>query len=129
MIAEEHKIFPDEHGVAIKGMRTGKEIPLPAAPKLPKTTESEAFSVPYSYVDLNGHIGNTRYFDLAEDRMPAALRDGEIRRIQTEYAREVRFGTEISLRSETADSTFLLAGELNGQKLFKLALTYAPSER
>ncbi len=122
-------IFPEEHGVAIKGMRTGKEIPLPAAPKLPKTTESEAFSVPYSYVDLNGHMGNTRYFDLAEDRMPAALRDGEIRRIQTEYAREVRFGTEISLRSETADSTFLLAGELNGQKLFKLALTYAPSER
>ena len=119
-------IFPEEHGVAIKGMRTGKEIPLPRAPKIPKTEESEAFTVPYSYVDLNGHMGNTRYFDLAEDRMPPALRARNLIGIQTEYSREALLNTEVLLKSEVSGDAFLLSGEYEGQKLFRLSLTYAP---
>ena len=119
-------IFPEEHSVAIKGMRTGKEIPLPRAPRIPKTAESESFTVPYSYVDLNGHMGNTRYFDLAEDRMPPALRARNLIGIQTEYAREALLNTEVLLKSEVSGDTFLLSGEYEGQKLFRLSLTYAP---
>ena len=119
-------IFPEEHSVAIKGMRTGKEIPLPRAPKIPKAEESEAFTVPYSYVDLNGHMGNTRYFDLAEDRMPPALRARNLIGIQTEYSREALLNTEVLLKSEVSGDTFLLSGEYEGQKLFRLSLTFAP---
>ena len=95
-------IFPEEHGVAIKGMRIGKEIPLPRAPRIPVTAETESFTVPYSYVDLNGHMGNTRYFDLAEDRMPPALRARNLIGIQTEYSREALPDAEVLLRSEEA---------------------------
>ena len=59
--------FPEEYGVAIRGVHTGKEIPLPTAPKAPATEADGTFSVPYSYVDLNGHMNNTRFYDLAED--------------------------------------------------------------
>lgn len=121
-------IFPEEHDVAIKGMRTGKEIPLPRAPKFPQTAETESFTVPYSYVDLNGHMGNTRYFDLAEDRMPPALHAKKLIGIQTEYAREALLGAEVLLKSEVTNNTFLLSGEYDGQKLFRLGLTYAPDE-
>ena len=124
--ASRRVVFPEEHGIQIKGVRTGREIALPAAPKPPKTEETQSFTVPYSYVDLNGHMGNTRYFDLAEDRMPPALRKKKLIGVRTEYAREALADTEILLKSETLGDTFLLAGEYGGQKLFRLNLSFAP---
>ena len=117
-------VFPEEYGVGITGERTGAEPALPSAPKPPKDAETERFTVPYSYVDLNGHMNNTRYFDLAEDRMPEELRSGRLSRVRAEYSREARLGDEVTLKSERADRTFLIAGECGGQKLFKLDLTY-----
>ncbi len=117
-------VFPELFGVKIRGVHTGKEIPLPAAPKAPAAAEESAFTVPYSYVDLNGHMNNTRYFELAEDRMPKAFHARPVVGIQTEYAREAREGDTILLKSETTADAFLLSGEQDGAKLFRLALTY-----
>ncbi len=119
-------VFPEQYGIRIRGVHTGKEIALPVAPKMPQHPEESVFTVPYSYVDLNGHMNNTRYFDLAEDRMPEALRSRAITRIQTEYAKEAREGETIRLQSETTETDFFLMGEQNGARLFRLALTYAP---
>ena len=117
-------VFPDRHGIVIPGEKRADELPLPSAPaRLPLSGE-RAFPVPFSYVDLNGHMNNTRYFDLAEDLMPPELRARRITGIQTEYAKEAREGDTILLRQETAPDAFLLCGEQNGQKLFRLALTY-----
>ncbi len=121
-------VFPEEHGVEIKGVRTGNEIPLPSAPKPPKTNIADTFAVPYSYVDLNGHMNNTRYFDLAEDRMPDALRSRALVGVQTEYAKEARQGAVITLKEELADDRYLLSGEDGGQRLFRLALSYGGSK-
>ena len=119
-------VFPEQYGIRIRGVHTGQEIALPVAPKMPQHPEESVFTVPYSYVDLNGHMNNTRYFDLAEDRMPEALRSRAITRIQTEYAKEAREGETIRLQSETTETDFFLMGEQNGARLFRLALTYAP---
>ena len=117
-------VFPELYGVKIRGVHTGREIPLPVAPRMPQDGEPDTFTVPFSYVDLNGHMNNTRYFDLAEDRMPAALRCRPITGVQTEYAKEAKEGEAILLRSEVTSDTFLLCGEQNGAKLFRLSLTY-----
>ena len=117
-------VFPEEWGIEIVGERTGAEPAPPAAPRSPKDGETDIFTVPYSYVDLNGHMNNTRYFDLAEDRMPEELRAGSAARVRAEYSREARLGDTVSLKSETADGTFLLLGECGGRKLFKLELSY-----
>ena len=117
-------VFPELFGVKTRGVHTGKEIPLPAAPKAPAAAEESAFTVPYSYVDLNGHMNNTRYFELAEDRMPKAFHARPVVGIQTEYAREAREGDTILLKSETTADAFLLSGEQDGAKLFRLSLTY-----
>lgn len=117
-------VFPELYGVKIRGVHTGKEIPLPCAPKAAQSLETGTFTVPYSYVDLNGHMNNTRYFDLAEDLMPTSLRSRAIIGIQTEYAKEAREGETISLRCDISPDTFLLCGEQNDAKLFRLSLTY-----
>ncbi len=119
-------VFPEQYGIRIRGVHTGKEIALPAAPKMPQQPEESVFTVPYSYVDLNGHMNNTRYLDLAEDRMPEALRTRAITRVQTEYAKEAREGDTILLQSEATETGFYLTGGQNGARLFRLALTYAP---
>ncbi|MBQ1632529.1 MAG: hypothetical protein II049_06885, partial [Clostridia bacterium] len=93
-------VFPELFGVKIRGVHTGKEIPLPAAPKMPANAQESTFNVPYSFVDLNGHMNNTRYFDLAEDRMPKELHERHLVGIQTEYAKEAKEGDTILLKSE-----------------------------
>ena len=116
-------IFPEEHGVAIKGMRTGKEIPLPRAPKIPKAEESEAFTVPYSYVDLNGHMNNTTYFDLAEDIIPDAAECKELTMIEAEYVNEARYGEEITVRWGREGGRVYLTGERD-KTVVRMAFTY-----
>ena len=117
-------VFPELYGVKIRGVHTGREIPLPTAPKMPANAEESAFTVPYSFVDLNGHMNNTRYFDLAEDRMPKALRERSLSGVQTEYAKEAKEGETILLKSELTPDAYLLSGEQGGAKLFRLSLTF-----
>ena len=117
-------VFPEQYGVKIRGVHTGKEIPLPVAPMPPQSQQTSVFTVPFSYVDLNGHMNNTRYFDLAEDRMPDTLRSRPPVGVQTEYAREARLGAVVTLREELSKDRYLLSGEDDGQRLFRLALNY-----
>ena len=116
-------VFPERYGVEIEGVTTGEEIALPAAPKRMACTESRAFTVPYSYVDLNGHMNNTRYFDLAEDCIPAAAAGKQLRRIQTEYVSEARFGESFTVSWGEEDGEYFLQGE--GEKpFFRMRLKY-----
>ena len=117
-------VFPELYGIKIRGVHTGRELPLPVAPKMPANAAERTFTVPYSYVDLNGHMNNTRYFDLAEDLMPKALRGRAIAGVQTEYAKEAKEGETILLKSEATPDAYLLSGEQNGAKLFRLSLIY-----
>lgn len=118
-------VFPERVGVKIRGVHTGKELPLPAVPRVPTAGETHAVTVPYSFVDLNGHMNNTRYFDLAEDSMPQTLRSKRIVSIRAEYSREACLGDTITLCGEAQGNTFLLSGDCAGQRVFKLNLDYS----
>lgn len=115
--------FPEEHGIVINGVKTGEEIPLPRPPRLGELTEKTAFTVLYSYADLNGHMNNTRYLDLAEDIMPPEVRSGKIRLVQTEFSAEARPGDSIALSWGAAEGVFSLSGERE-KRLFRLKLEY-----
>ena len=49
-------VFPDRHGVVIEGEVTGHEIALPSPPRRAQGEAVARFKVPFSYVDLNGHM-------------------------------------------------------------------------
>ena len=116
-------VFPEDHGVHIEGERGEKPLPLPAAPRPPQGGEKEVFTVPYSYVDLNGHMNNTRYLDLIEDRMPADLREKAVREIRAEFSGEAKLGEEVALTCARQGDAFLLSGDRE-RKLFRLNLLY-----
>ncbi len=119
------------------------------AMKRPRTVRGELpdrrvdFSVPFSYIDMNGHMNNTRYFDLAENvifREPLAesLSSGlrfeppELSRIDMEYRDELMPGEivpilwreERNAGDESAEgrSFYLQGGGEN--PAFRMRLTY-----
>ncbi len=116
-------VFPEEYGIAIDGETRPSDPPFPRAPRLMDLSETDGFTVPYSYTDLNGHMNNTRYFDLAEDRMPPALREKRIRRITAEYGAEAKAGDAITLRCRAGDAAFAMQGETD-RRLFRLLMEY-----
>ena len=116
-------VFPEKYGVVIEGENTGEEIALPSSPRKLELTEADPFRVPYSYVDLNGHMNNTRYFDLAEDCIPASREGRPLRLVQTEYVSEARLGDELFVRWGSDGKVFYLQGE--GEKpVFRMRLEY-----
>ena len=115
--------FPERFGVEIEGVVTGEEIALPSAPRRLACTESRPFTVPYSFVDLNGHMNNTRYFDLAEDCIPAAAEGRALRRIQTEYVSEARFGERFTVSWGEENGEYFLIGE-GERPFFRMRMCY-----
>ena len=115
--------FPDEYGVVIDGYKRGGELPylVPLAPL--EAGEHFDFTVPYSYVDLNGHMNNTRYFDMVEDRIPAAKEGRALRAVQTEYASEVRAGEVLHVAWGEEDGRYYVNG-VGERPCFKMSLKY-----
>lgn len=116
-------LFPEKTGVVIPDGEAQWQTFWPRSPRLPQGEENGAFTVPYSYVDLNGHMNNTRYFDLAEDCMPDALRAGSVREVSTEYTGEVTEGQTIRLISSVTDGEFRIAGNTE-KKVFRISMRY-----
>ena len=116
-------VFPERYGIEIAGVETGKEIDLPGPIRKMACDREKCFEVPYSFVDLNGHMNNTRYFDLAEDCVGAAARGKLLKEVRTEYVNEARFGEELMLRWNGEDGTVFLAGE-SSKPVFRMTLRY-----
>ena len=115
---------PEETGVLIHGMEPQWESFFPRPPKAAVCETPESWTVPYSMTDLNGHMNNACYLDLAEDHMPPALRRAAIREIRAEYAAELRFGETMELRAEQRENCFLFSG-FTDRRIFRLSFAYA----
>ena len=116
--------FPDEHGVEIAGVETGRELPYLTKLRHLETPNRFTFQVPYSYVDLNGHMNNTRYYDLVEDHLPAAGAGRALREIQAEYSAEAMLGSTLTVDWGEEDGCVYLVGT-DAQPCFRMNLTYA----
>ena len=116
--------FPDEHGVAIGGVETGREVPYLTKLESIETPNRFDFEVPYSYVDLNGHMNNTRYFDLAEDHLDAPQSGKTLREVHTEYSAEVRRGQTLRVAWGKENERYYVNGSTE-HPCFRMSLTYA----
>ena len=116
-------VFPEKAGIVIDGITTGEEIDLPSPPARLDCSGSRVFTVPYSYVDINGHMNNCRFFDLAEDVTGAAAAGRTLREIRAEYASEALMGQELTVRWGRDGSRYFISGE-TGQCVFRMSLVY-----
>ena len=105
----ERKLVPSSRsGIEFSFEKRGVEIALPSPPRVFSTDRSLSFSVPFSYVDMNGHMNNTRYFDLADNLSPAAAEGRDPKRILVEYSSELRLAEKYELFYGERDGRFYL---------------------
>lgn len=116
---------PAETGVLIDGMAADWAGGFPRTPKAPAAGPAEPWTVPHSYTDLNGHMNNARYLDLAEDRLPEALWDRTPRELLVEYAAEIRLGEAMALLWQAEENSFRIAGSAQ-KRVFRINFEYAP---
>ncbi|MBR0040355.1 MAG: hypothetical protein IJP64_03145 [Oscillospiraceae bacterium] len=121
---KERTLVPSsQSGIEYSFEKRGFEIALPSPPRRFFTDRSLSFSVPFSYVDMNGHMNNTRYFDLADNLSPAAAEGRDPRRILVEYSAELRGGQSYELLyGQEGDRFFLKAGA--EKPLFRIVMDY-----
>ena len=122
-------VFPEKFGIWIDGLVTGDEIAMPSAVRKADGDREQTFTVPYSFVDLNGHMNNSRYFDLAEDCIGAAAAGALLKEIAVEYQNEARLAETLSLRWGLQDTGnpeeqfYILSGR-TARDVFRMSLRY-----
>ena len=112
-------VFPSESGICVEGNTTGKEIPLPTRIRTFVPDSTSSFTVPYSFLDLNGHMNNTRYFDLALDHMSDDMRALPIKELSADFISEARYGDQLTLGTHAEKDRFLISG-MRDKDVFRL---------
>lgn len=116
-------VFPDEHGVYVKGEITGNETSLPTAAATAEWQSEREFCVPYSYVDLNGHMNNVRYFDLVDDFMGESAKGLVPYEIKSVYSSEAKYGERVTVKWGEKNGWKCVVGE-NDRRHFAINVKY-----
>lgn len=120
-------IKPPDYGVVLKGLVTGWEAPTPTAPRMLPAEQSAGFTVTPEVLDSNGHMNNTRYYDLAERVMGVAAQGRTLLRAVTEYTSEAREGERIALAWGQGGDRYTICGTAEEKKtVFRMELVYTP---
>ncbi len=79
----------------------------PARYKLPQLTAVREYPVGWSDTDINTHMNNTRYADLACDALADKLAGHRIVDVQMHFAGETRLGDTVTLSIGEADAAYV----------------------
>ena len=115
--------FPETHKISIDEYPDPINKRLPGRLRLQGGTQTGRFTVPFSYADLNGHMNNARYFDVAQDNMPQDLLSKTPSKVSIEYIGEARLGDTVTLFSNCEPDRFSLIGRAE-KPVFQLQMLY-----
>ena len=116
-------VFPESHDIYIRETVTGNELPMPGRIRKEGPASIHSFKVPYSYVDLNGHMNNARYYDLAVDLMPESLRGCKLRELSSEHIGEAQLGDVLSVGCASSGDSFYICGEKD-KPVFRMKFSF-----
>ena len=118
-------INPMVYGLDIEGLVTGQEGRRPSAlTRLPVDRTAE-YTVGADVLDGNGHMNNTKYYDLAERTFGEAVADKNLCRAMTEYVTEAREGDTMHLGWGQEQNQYYITGTTGEDKtVFRMSLEY-----
>lgn len=99
-------IDPKEKGIVIDGYENGKEIPMVPILKVPPLEKQETISVPYSQVDINGHLNNSAYLDIAMDRFEKEDLSKDVAEVKLTYKKEIPMDSSFPLAYGKVDNVY-----------------------
>lgn len=124
-------IMPEEYDIYIPSKPDSEDVYLKAVviPKDAEPVRSTELKVRFSQVDINGHMNNTRYFDIIDDAIWADKADGNCTEtsvphsILANYINELRMGETFTLNEYEADGSMIFEG-ISDENKFKVKITY-----
>ena len=114
-------VNPDENGVILEPLTTGLEERRPPAPARLALREYADYTVTGEVLDANGHMNNTRYYELAERCIGRA--GAHPRRIVTEHQNEIRLGQSMRVSWGWEGERCFIEGA-NDAPVFRMELDY-----
>ena len=81
----------------------------------------------YEDIDYNMHMNNARYFDMVEDRLPAAMRGELLKEVRVEHSAEARLGDVVTVEWGERDGEYYV-NALTDRPCFRMNLVYAVQE-
>ena len=82
-----------------------------------------SYTVPFSVLDSNRHMNNTRYFNLAQDCLPEAVTAKTPRQITVEYTGEARWGDGLTVSRAQTEAGWYLRGD-SDRPVFRMLIAY-----
>ena len=118
-------IQPGSYGLDMPIPEKEPLMPLPRLPKklLPEIRKA-VFTVPYSFIDVVGHMNNTRYVEISENHLEAARLGKEPRDMVIEFTHELRLDESMELEIGQEGDQYSVQGTRNGGPVFTLFITY-----
>ena len=120
--------------VMIQPAALGLEMPIPEKealmplPRLPKQLLPEigraSFTVPYSFIDVVGHMNNTRYVEIAENCLAAPRQGKELRELIIEFTHELKLDESMELVIGQEENRYSVPGSKDGAPILTLFITY-----
>lgn len=115
-------IFPDANGITVPGIHRDGELEIPPHISFPELDNVSEQKVTFSRTDINGHLNNTSYLDLAEDLMPVEFpRDHSLKTIDIAYKEEIRSEEKFTIHYGQDGNAWYFQGE---PKKFTLRMEY-----
>ncbi len=103
---------------------TGLEPPRPAAPEKLEPQFSRVFTVPASWLDMNGHMNNTRYFDLAQTCIAPEADGLVLKTVRAAFLSEALAGDALTVSWARRDNLWSFSGVKNDAHCFRLSLEF-----
>ncbi len=121
-------ISPKQYGLPeYEGHIEGDEVPYNVPARAVPETRTEHFTVPYSYIDLNGHMNNTRYLDLCGDLIADEITGKKLVSVSAEFQNEIAYKETVMIGIGTDGDYYTFTGK--GEKPnFRIGLGYRDSE-
>ncbi len=119
-------ILPEMYGIELSGGDTPAGYDIPKAIAMPKDESGiseKLVTAPFSLADINGHINNAHYFDIAEDTIPfEEVKLLEPTGFEAEYEHEILPGDEIRLTYMKAEDGWYFRGTFaaDGKDAFRI---------
>lgn len=119
-------VFPENYGVVVPGIKTGREIPLSFGVSLGEQEKTKRFKVAYSQVDINGHMNNAKYLDCMEDVLGKDFLDTHmLKTLEIEFKSEIKYGASVRLEYSIDEDLVTMIGFVRNHPCFELKASFA----
>ena len=116
------------HEIPLVGIQTAEDVEeeLPQlVHKCKELTPAGSWTASYSLCDLNGHVNNSFYLDIACDALPLdALRKGPLRFASIKYHREIPMGAQVAVAYAPSADGWYVVGRRDEHIAFECYLEF-----